>query len=209
MNKTKQKILNASKDLFNEQGYSHVTIRMIALKLGMSSGNLNYHFKKREEILEALYFEMVSDFDQRLENLSEIEISFAQISNDIQLSMERMLNYKFIWTDLHNILKANEKIYVHFYEVYKHRIAGNVYLFDQLNEMGIMRPASFEKEYKMLAERMVNFGDTWINTSEVYLKESNTKYVESQVHAMMAIFYPYLTKKGEEGFKKVVPEWFT
>ena len=67
---------------------------------------------------------------------------------------------------------------------------------------------NFEKEYKMLAERMVNFGDTWINTSEVYLKESNTKYVESQVHAMLAMFYPYLTKKGEQEFEKVVPEWF-
>lgn len=148
MNKTKEKILNTSKDLFNEHGYSHVTIRMIALKLGISSGNLNYHFKKREEILEALYFDMVSDFDQRIETLAEIQISFSQILNDIQVSMKRMLNYKFIWMDLHNILKANEKIHTHFYEVYQHRIDGNMYLFDRLNEMGLMRPASFEKEMK-------------------------------------------------------------
>lgn len=208
MNKTKRKILNASKDLFNEHGYGHVTIRMIALKLGMSSGNLNYHFKKREEILEALYFEMVSDFDQRIEALTEIKISFSQILNDIQVSMERMLNYKFIWTDLHNILKANEKIDTHFHEVYNHRIAGNVYLFDRLNEMALMRPASFENEYKMLAERMVNFGDTWINTSGLYLRESDTKYVESQVHVMLAMIYPYLTKKGAQKIESVVPKWF-
>ena len=208
MNKTKQKILNASKDLFNEQGYSYVTIRMIALKLGISSGNLNYHFKKREEILEALYFEMVFDFDQRIETLPEVEISFSHILNDIQLSMERMVSYKFIWTDLHNILKVNDKIYAHFYKVYSARIKGNLYLFNQLNEMGLMRPASFEKEYKMLAERMVNFGDTWINTSEIYLKINNKTYVESQAHSMLAMIYPYLTKKGAQAFEKVVPKWF-
>jgi AcrR family transcriptional regulator len=63
---------------------------MIALKLEMSSGNLNYHFKKREEILEALYFQMVKDFDERISKLSEIEISFGQIKNDIRSSMKRL-----------------------------------------------------------------------------------------------------------------------
>ena len=53
MKNTRKNILNASKVLFNELGYSQVTIRMIALQLNMSSGNLNYHFKKRENIVKS------------------------------------------------------------------------------------------------------------------------------------------------------------
>lgn len=208
MNKTKQNILDASKDLFNEHGYSHVTIRMIALKLGISSGNLNYHFKKREEILEFLYFEMVFDFDQRIDTLSEIEISFAQILNDVQRSMERMLNYKFIWTDLFNILKANDKISVHFNKVFPKRISGNVFLFDRLQKMQLMRNANFQKEYQILAERMVNFGDTWIYTSELYNRKSTKRHLESQVNAMLTMIYPYLTIKGVQEFEKTFPKWF-
>jgi AcrR family transcriptional regulator len=208
MNKTKQKILVASKQLFNEHGYSQVTIRMIALKLGISSGNLNYHFQKREDILEYLYFEMVFDFDQRIETLSEIEISFPQIRNDIQASMERMMNYKFIWTDLFNILKANDKISAHFNKVYPKRISGNAFLFDRLQKMQFMRTANFQNEYQILAERMVNFGDTWIYTSEVYNRSSSKKHLEGQVNAMLTIIYPYLTRKGVLELRKACPKLF-
>jgi AcrR family transcriptional regulator len=47
---------------------------MIALELNMSSGNLNYHFKKREDIFEALYFEMVLEFDERIESLRNMDL---------------------------------------------------------------------------------------------------------------------------------------
>ena len=49
MSKTKQKILDVSKGLFNAKGFSNVTIRMIAQELNMSSGNLNYHLKKERK----------------------------------------------------------------------------------------------------------------------------------------------------------------
>ena len=162
MIKTKHKILEAALDLFNEFGYQQVTIRMIALKLQMSSGNLNYHFKKREDILEALYFQMVRDFDERIDTLPETDISFDQIKNDIRLSMERMVQYKFIWTDLYSLLKGNNKIFDHFSTVYTSRIEGNLFLFKRLSEMGMMRTAIIPREYEMLSERMRNFGDTWI-----------------------------------------------
>jgi AcrR family transcriptional regulator len=111
MNNTRKNILNASKVLFNELGYSQVTIRMIALQLKMSSGNLNYHFKKREHILEALYFEMVEVFDQRINQLDEKSSSLCVIKQEIQGSMTRMMEYQFFWTDLilENTLKKPTK----------------------------------------------------------------------------------------------------
>ena len=196
MIKTKYKILEVAKDLFNEHGYGQVTIRMIAIKLEMSSGNLNYHFKKRDEILEALYFQMVKDFDERIDKLSEIEISFGQIKNDIRLSMERMVEYRFIWTDLYYLLKNNERIFTHFSEVHKERMAGTLFLFNRLIEIGLMRSPAFKNEYEMLSERMINFGDTWIYTSELYRRKSTLKNIEHQSKVMMAMIYPYLTKEG-------------
>lgn len=208
MSKTRQRILDAARELFNEQGYSQVTVRMIAMKLGISSGNLNYYFQKREEILEALYFDMVSEFDNRVDDLPQIEISFPQIRSDIKTSMERMLSYKFIWTDLFNILRANEKIKNHFEAVYPKRISGYLFLYGELQKLQLMRPSSFEQEYQLLAERMVSFGDTWIYTSEVYNKSSTRQHLESQVKSMVLTLYPYLTEKGTLEFQTAFPEWF-
>ena len=77
MKDTKQKILTAARLLYNDVGYSQVTIRMIASELNMSSGHLNYHFRKREDILEALYFEMVEIFDKRVQLLQNQKMSLT------------------------------------------------------------------------------------------------------------------------------------
>ena len=100
MNSTKERILHVARVLFNENGYKNVTIRMIALELNMSSGNLNYHYKKREDILEALYFQMVTVFDERIEKLGTEKITLSKMQNDVHSSISRMIDYKFFWTDL-------------------------------------------------------------------------------------------------------------
>ena len=54
---------------------------------------------------------------------------------------------------------------------------------------------------------MVNFGDTWIYTSEVYNRSSSKKQITYQVNAMLAMIYPYLTDKGLQEFEQAFPNW--
>lgn len=50
----KDQILERALELFNEKGYVDVGVREIARELGISPGNLSYHFNKKEDILLAL-----------------------------------------------------------------------------------------------------------------------------------------------------------
>jgi AcrR family transcriptional regulator len=206
MKNTKQQILEAARKLFNESGYMQVTIRMIASELGISSGNLNYHFRKREDILEALYFEMVEQFDERVANLPNTAISFAQIRQDILSSMQQMVHYQFIWTDLYRLMCDHERIYDHFSKVHQNRIRGYLFLFGRLQEMGLMLAPEPEQAYEMLATRMVNFGDTWIYTSAVYQKENTAAFIKEQCTEMMMMLYPYLTKRGKMELLTILEE---
>lgn len=204
MNKKKELILKVARTLFNEKGYHNVTVRMIALNNEMSSGNLNYHFKKREDIFESLYFEMVSVFDARIESLNDIEVSLTQIRNDVDLSMRRMLAYQFFWTDLYNLLSISIKVKEHFQLVHKNRIAGCKLLFQKLIQKGLMRTSSYKNEYNILAERMINHGNTWLYSSRLYSNEIND--INYQVNLYLTIFYPFLTGKGKRAFKELFPE---
>lgn len=51
---TRDRVLAAAKRLFTERGYNNVSMGDIAAELGMSKGNLTYHFKHKEDIVEAL-----------------------------------------------------------------------------------------------------------------------------------------------------------
>lgn len=52
---TKEKIIAKSLEMFNVQGVENVTTRHIAKELGISQGNLHYHYPNKDKILEALF----------------------------------------------------------------------------------------------------------------------------------------------------------
>ncbi len=60
---TRDRILDACRILFNERGPAEVTTAEIATAVGISEGNLHYHFRRKELILVALFdqFEAAND----------------------------------------------------------------------------------------------------------------------------------------------------
>lgn len=198
MTKTKKRILDCAKTLFNEKGYRNVTIRMIAEELAMSSGNLNYHFKKREDILEALYFEMVSVFDKRVDNVLEVSFTVELIYKDIYVSMERMVEYRFFWTDMYHILNEHGTIKMHFNNVYDKRKAGFLYLCHQLVKEGKMLTPSYKGQYNDLAEQMIIYGNTWLYASLLYNEALTLEIIKKSAKAMINLIFPYLNQTCQE-----------
>ena len=54
MEDTRGRILTAAARLFEQQGYRSVSMRAIAAELGISAGNLTYHFPHKQDIATAL-----------------------------------------------------------------------------------------------------------------------------------------------------------
>jgi AcrR family transcriptional regulator len=200
---TKSKIISAARQLFNERGFSNVTIRTIALEVHMSSGNLNYHFKTREEILEALYFEMVEEFDARIEQLGDQEITLETVARDMYKSLERMLDYRFFWTDLYNLLRLNSKMKTHFKSVYSKRWEGYEILFQYLTQKGILKKFEWPIEKQFLIERMIEVSNTWLYNSCIYDIDVNNDYLRQQTNNLLMMLFPYLTDLGESQFKEL------
>ena len=80
---TKQKILNASIRLFNENGMANVRLQQIANEIGISPGNLAYHFRNKEAIIEAINADL---YQEAAEILSSYRIFPNLIDFDNQLT---------------------------------------------------------------------------------------------------------------------------
>lgn len=53
----KQAIMDTARQLFNEKGFHDTCMRDIASALNISVGNLTYHYKKKEDLIEAILLE--------------------------------------------------------------------------------------------------------------------------------------------------------
>lgn len=82
---TRREILDAARTLFNEKGFTQVSLRDISGALGISKGNLTYHFKKKEEIVEALLAESADKKPRSTpQNLAELDAFFLNMQRALE-----------------------------------------------------------------------------------------------------------------------------
>ncbi len=55
---TRERILDASRRLFNQKGYANATLAEIAADVGIAEGNLWYHFRTKRDLVRALEEEL-------------------------------------------------------------------------------------------------------------------------------------------------------
>lgn len=172
--------------------------------MGISHGNLNYHFKKREELLEALYFEMAGVFDERVKNIEIARINLRHIFDESLESMLRMAEYRFIWTDLSQLLRENSKIREHFISVRRKREMGYHFVFQKLLADNLMRKEQFPDEYKHLINRLMSYSDSWLSSLDIYEIPVDQDIINKQHKIFFEMFYPYLTEYGLSEYKGIV-----
>lgn len=84
--KTRDRILEAARNLFNERGVGPVTLQQIADAVGIRQGNLWYHFKVKADLFTAL----AAGFEQEL---ADRVYATRQPVGSIQQAAEIMVKY--------------------------------------------------------------------------------------------------------------------
>jgi len=118
--------------------------------------------------LESLYFEMVEIFDSRIEELDQKKGNHKIYAlYTIQSSIQRMIEYRYIWADLYYLLKFCDRIKRHFESVNKDRLRGNQYVFSDFIKRKLLKQPTFSTKYQLLAERMIDYSNTWLYASRL------------------------------------------
>ncbi len=107
---TRERILETSLAMFNAQGEPNVTTNHIADELGISPGNLYYHYRNKDDIVEQLFARYEAQIDQALlvpdDRLPNLEDVWMQL----HLVFECMWTFRFLYRDLVDIVSRNRKL---------------------------------------------------------------------------------------------------
>ena len=103
--KTRDRILLCTLELFNDQGEPNVTTLDIANELDISPGNLYYHFKGKEALIE----ELLEHFIDQTSDLLSLQSKPEDLSPEdywlfLHLIFESIFTYRFLFQDLSNLM---------------------------------------------------------------------------------------------------------
>jgi AcrR family transcriptional regulator len=116
--KTRDKIIQASIELFNEQGERNVTTNHIAAHLAISPGNLYYHFRNKEDIILSIYEEYARSL--LLDTLPQVSAE-AKPLDSLVLYMDSVfqttMKFRFFYSNLPVLLDKNPMLREKYVEV--------------------------------------------------------------------------------------------
>lgn len=198
---TKQKILDAAIQLFNEFGLANVRLQQIADETGISVGNLAYHFKNKEAIVEAVVasleeevMDILSEY-RRYPNLMDFDFQLSKYFTFIQ-------NYPFYFLDLLDI----ERTYPEIHTNRQHNAAKMIHQFRNRFDFNETRGIIKEEPRNGIYDSIAN---TILTTITFYTPQNmikgggeirETNFKESIWNQI----YPYFTKEGIAEFEQLI-----
>lgn len=197
MSNTKHKILISALELFNEHGISSISLRTIANSAAISVGNLQYHFKKREDIIEALYFQLVEEIDNVLLLDNDLLKSFFDVSTAI---ITILYEYRFFLLDFITITRNNTTIKEHYATLSRKREKQFLEVIEILIKNGLFRKEEIEGEYKSLFKRFEVISNFWFAAVLIQANTLPKNTIKEYASVINKSLYPYLTTKAKQQY---------
>jgi len=201
--KTRDKIIQASIELFNEQGERNVTTNHIAAHLGISPGNLYYHFRNKEDIILSIYDEYARNL--LLETFPKVSPEVKPLDAIIMYMdavFQMMMKFRFFYSNLPVLLDKNPNLREKYVEV-QHSIADRVsQLLLSLRETNIINFEDSELPDMVSILRLVNtFWLSFYQTQNINVEITDAVFYQG-VLKILVILKPYTTDAAMPEFNK-------
>lgn len=200
MTDTKQNILHTAIQLFNKKGVNNVTLRTIAEEMGISVGNLAYHYKNKEAIIEQAFLSMQQERNQILTGVQEVP-SLEKIYRQVIPIYELEKKYAFLKLDALHIIRNHPT----FADLQRKHISNNIEYTRAVIALSVasgnMKAETVAGEYDRLAKRVWMVSNFWLTQKELRGETSN-QLIEMQEMIWEQIF-PHFTEKGLYKYRKL------
>ena len=187
---TRQRILDCSLAMFNAQGEPNVSTNHIADELEISPGNLYYHFRNKDDIIEQLFALFDARMDAalaapegRLPGLEDIWLQLHQV-------FECIWDYRFLYRDLVEILSRNRRLRIRFARILKRADDRAHLVMRGLSQAGVMRASAAELD--AAATNILVLATFWLNYAAVRGDRDEHAAIREGIVQVMMLIAPFL-----------------
>jgi hypothetical protein len=200
--KTNEKIRNQALILFNDKGVDQVSSLEISQALKISYGNVTYHYKKKDDIVLALYSQMQQELNTAINRLVQCifeETFYLKLVNEI---FEIIWDYRFIYLNINSLMNQFEFIA----ESEKSYSATRIKILNRakkyLIQEGYLKPEA-NNNYESLIQNlnMILYG--WITDAKLFYEGDEAKKIEVYVSLFYNVALTHITEKGRKRYQQI------
>ena len=187
---TRQRILDASLAMFNVQGEPNVTTNHIADELEISPGNLYYHFRNKDDIIEHLFARYEERMDTALAAPQGRLPGLEDIWLQLHLVFECIWDYRFLYRDLVEILSRNRRVRLRFARILKRADEQAHGVMRGLSQAGVVRASS--DELAATATNVLVIATFWLNYASARGDKDEHAAIRDGIVQVMMLLAPFL-----------------
>lgn len=205
--RTAERILEVTLALFNRFGEPNVSTTLISAELGISPGNLYYHYPAKDELINAL-------FDRHEKSLNEL-LNASDDVRDVEDAwfflhtlFELIWQSRFLYRDLNDLLSKNRRLETHVQLILKNKTRAFKVMLAGMGRSGSLHMDTQEQD--ATATNMVLMLTYWLSFEYVRDPRHALEDEHAQAtllrgaHHVLNLLVPYLEAEQRSHFLQLV-----
>ena len=157
---TRERIVQASLELFNTHGERSVTTNHIASHLGISPGNLYYHFRNKQVIIAELFGAYEQQVRGFLQVPTERGLTLEDKASYLKALLDAMWRFRFLHRDLEHLLESDEQLAERYRLFSAQTLANTRQIYQGFVDAGILRMNA--RQVEMLSLNAWILATSWV-----------------------------------------------
>ncbi|BAJ00065.1 TetR/AcrR family transcriptional regulator [Shewanella violacea] len=201
--KTRDKIIHASLELFNEHGERTITTNHIAAHLGISPGNLYYHFRNKEDIIRSIFSLYESHLEKSFHPYEGEPVNVELLIGYFDAIFYAMWEFRFMYANLTDILSRDDELKKQYLQVQQQVLTRSCHVLIKLEQDGVI--AIEPDEIPPLAETIRMIVCFWISYKQTHspdIKITKSSLYEGLLRILM-LSKAYATPNSRSTFVRL------
>jgi AcrR family transcriptional regulator len=190
---TKNNIIQKAIDLFNEHGTAAVSLNSLAEALGISTGNLQYHYRSKEDIVRAILEVMFKDWNAVYQEMGTGSFTMDTLYRILRINFKLVWKYRFFYRELNALLRKDELLAKRYAAIQEGRLAEQEMLTKQMARAGGARPMSKVELRNMVLAGWV-LSNSWLSYVESTGRTVDETAMDEAVEVLVQFYKPFLEK---------------
>lgn len=204
--KTRDRILHTSLLLFNVEGEAQQTAVDISSALGISPGNLYYHFKGKDAIIRALFEAFEEEMRVILRGSRGRVTSIEDNWVYIYIILEEIYDFRFFYRNLGVLLDRYPDLAVRFRSLVAEQ---RMTILDVLNGLAKAEVLTIDPRLKeALTDQIMMTLTFWLEADALNRKEHDgATLIHRTVFQVMCLIVPYMGETGFEALSRMIEHY--